>query len=67
MVVIGAGVVGCAIARELSRFQLRVCVLEKGDDVSLGASKANSGIVHGGYDSKQGTLKAVLAPRGNKM
>jgi len=67
VVIVGAGVVGCAVARELSRFQLKVCVLEKGADVSLGASKANSGIVHGGYDSKQGTLKAILAPKGNKM
>ena len=48
VVIVGAGVVGCAIARELSRFQWKVLVLDEGNDVATGASKANSGIIHGG-------------------
>ena len=58
--VIGAGVVGGMIARELAKFDLKICLLEKENDVACGASKANSGIVHGGYDPKPGTLKAKL-------
>ena len=58
--IIGAGVVGANIARELSRYQLNICVLDREDDVSCGCSKANSGIVHGGYSDKPGTLKAEL-------
>ena len=67
VVIIGAGVVGAAIARELSRYDLKICVLEKECDVATGASKANSGIVHGGYASKYGTLKGQLSGLGNKM
>ncbi|MBU3128919.1 FAD-dependent oxidoreductase [Clostridium tagluense] len=67
VVIIGAGVVGSAIARNLSRYNLKVCILEKEDDVSTGASKANSGIVHGGYAAKYGTLKGQLCGKGNKM
>lgn len=48
VVIIGAGVIGCALARRLSQYKLKVCVLEKAEDVAQGASKANSGIVHGG-------------------
>ncbi len=65
--IIGAGVVGCSIARELSKYNLKVCVLEKGPDVATGTSKANSGIVHGGHDATPGTLKAKLNVRGNQM
>ncbi|HAE61889.1 MAG TPA: FAD/NAD(P)-binding oxidoreductase [Eubacteriaceae bacterium] len=65
--IIGAGVVGCAIARELSKYDLKVAVLEKDSDVSNGTSKANSGIVHGGYDAAPGTLKAKLCVKGNQM
>ena len=65
--IIGAGVVGCAIARELSRYNVSVCLIEKCGDVSCGASKANSGIVHGGYSAKAGTLKGLLCGRGNSM
>ncbi|MCH3963948.1 MAG: FAD-dependent oxidoreductase [Clostridium sp.] len=67
IVIIGAGAVGCAIARELSKYKLKICILEKNDDVSCGASKANSGIVHGGYSDEPGTLKAKLCIRGNRM
>ena len=56
--VIGAGVVGCCIARELCRFAVRVVVLEAGDDIACGATRANSGIVHAGFDPRPGTLKA---------
>lgn len=62
--IIGAGVVGGMLARELSRYKLSVCLLEKENDVACGASKANSGIVHGGYDPTPGTLKAKLNVKG---
>lgn len=67
VIIIGAGVSGCAIARELSRFQLKIAVLEKALDVCEGTSKANSGIVHAGYDAKPGTLKARLNVEGSRM
>lgn len=65
--IIGAGVVGANIARELAKYKVKVCLLEKEEDVSCGASKANSGIVHGGYSDKPGTLKAELCVKGNRM
>ena len=65
--IIGAGVTGCSIARELSKYKARICILEKADDVASGASKANSGIVHGGYAAKYGTLKGKLNVLGNRM
>lgn len=67
VVIIGGGVIGGNIARELSKYKLKVCMLEKEDDVSCGCSKANSGIVHGGYADKPGTLKAKLCVEGNRM
>ena len=67
VIIIGAGVSGSAIARELSKYELKVCVLEKEVDVCCGTSKANSGIVHGGYDAEYGTLKAKLNKRGNDL
>ncbi|MBQ4556610.1 MAG: FAD-dependent oxidoreductase [Clostridia bacterium] len=67
IVVIGAGVVGGMIARELTRYQLSVCIIEKQRDVAMGASKANSGIVHAGFDAKEGSLKALLNVRGSEM
>ena len=66
VIIIGAGVSGCAIARELSRYQLEIAVLEKALDVCEGTSKANSGIVHAGYDAKPGTLKARLNVEGSR-
>ena len=65
--VIGAGVIGGMLARELSRYQLKVCILEKENDVAMGASKANSGIIHGGYDPEPGTLKAKLNTEGVEL
>ena len=58
--IIGAGVIGGMVARELTKYRLSVCLLEKENDVACGASKANSGIVHGGYDPAHDTLKAKL-------
>src|SRR3990167_565367 len=65
--IIGAGAIGCSIARELSKFQLNVIVLEKCNDVSQGASKSNSGIIHGGYDDRHGTVKSEMSHQGNHM
>ena len=64
VVIAGAGVTGAFIARELSRYDLSVCVLEKENDVAMGASKANSGIIHGGFDPEPNTLKAKLNVKG---
>lgn len=67
VIIIGGGVSGCAIARELSRYEVNVCLLEKGDDVCSGTSKANSAIVHAGFDCQPGTLMAKLNVEGNLM
>lgn len=67
VVIIGSGVVGSSIARELSRYQSKTLVLEKENDVSVGTSKANSGIVHGGFDAEEGSLKAKFNVLGNQM
>lgn len=56
----GAGVIGAMTARTLMRYKLKVCMLDRGNDVSEGASKANSGIIHGGFDPEPGTLKARM-------
>ena len=66
-VVIGAGVIGGMVARELTKHSESVCIVEKGSDVSLGATRANSAIVHAGYDAKEGSLKAMLNVRGSQM
>ncbi|MCL5260687.1 MAG: FAD-dependent oxidoreductase [Gammaproteobacteria bacterium] len=65
--IIGAGVVGAAIARELAKFKLKICLLEKSEDVANGTTKANSGIVHGGYADKPGSVKAKFSGAGNRM
>lgn len=67
VIVIGAGVTGALAARELSRYKLKVCVLEKESDVAMGASGANSAIVHAGFDAKPGTLKARFNVEGNRI
>lgn len=66
VIIIGAGVSGCAVARELSRYNLKAAVFEKALDVCEGTSKANSGIVHAGYDAKPGSLKAKLNVEGSR-
>jgi glycerol-3-phosphate dehydrogenase len=65
--IVGAGVVGCAIARELSQFELRVTLLEAGPDVGAGTSKANTALLHTGFDAKPGTLEARLVARGYEL
>ena len=60
VVIIGGGVTGTAVARELSRYEIKICVVEREEDVCCGTSKANSGIVHAGYDAEIGSLKAKL-------
>lgn len=67
VVIIGAGIVGASVARELSRYKLKVALLEKQNDVSEGATKANSAIVHAGYDPEVGTLMARLNVRGCEL
>ena len=64
VIIIGAGVSGSAAARELSRYDLKVGVLEKEEDVCCGTSKANSGIVHAGFDARPGSLMAKMNVRG---
>lgn len=65
--VIGAGVVGALIARTLSKYDIRLCILDKESDVAMGATKANSAIVHAGFDAKEGSLKARLNVRGSEL
>ncbi len=65
--IIGSGVVGCAIARELSKYDFNISVFEKGSDAPGGASKANSAIVHAGYDDMPGTIKGKLCVKGNAL
>ena len=65
--IIGAGVVGGLIARELSRYEVGVAIVEKLSDVAMGATRANSAIVHAGFDAKEGSLKAKLNVRGSEM
>ena len=67
VVVIGAGVVGGLVARELTKYDLKVAILERLGDVAMGTTKANSAIVHAGFDAKVGSLKALLNVRGSKM
>jgi len=67
VVVIGAGVVGSMVMRALSKYDLKICTVEKANDVAMGATKANSAIVHAGFDAKEGSLKAKLNVRGSEM
>ena len=65
--IIGAGITGSSIARELSKYNLKTVVIEKGTEVCQGTTKSNSAIVHGGYDAKVGSLKAKLNVEGNRL
>ena len=67
VIIIGGGVIGCAIAYELSRLSLKICVLEAEADLAFGASGANTGLVHAGFDPKPGSLKAKYNVEGNKL
>lgn len=62
--IVGAGIVGCAVARQLARYDLDICLIEATNDIALGASKANGGMVHAGYDPAPGTVKASVNARG---
>ena len=66
VVIIGAGVIGSAVARELSRYRLRIAVLEKELDVACGNSSRNTGVLHGGFTYRPGSLKAECAVEGNR-
>lgn len=65
--IVGAGITGCAIARQLARYDLSICVVETANDIALGASKANGGLVHAGYDPAPGTVKAQVNARGCEL
>ena len=65
-VIIGGGAVGCAVARELSRRSGRICVVERNEDVCTGTSKANSAIVHAGFDAPAGSMKARFNVEGSR-
>jgi glycerol-3-phosphate dehydrogenase len=67
VLIVGAGCIGAAVARELSRYNLDILWVEAADDVSQGATKGNSGIVHAGYDDTPGTNRAKYCWRGNQM
>lgn len=67
VVVIGGGIVGTAILRELSKYDLKCVLVEKEPDVALGTTKANSAILHAGFDAPTGSLKAITNVRGNKL
>ena len=67
VIVVGGGVVGGTILRELTRYRLSACLLEKESDVCMGQSRANSGIVHAGFDAKEGSLKAKFNVLGNQL
>ncbi len=67
ILIIGGGVVGCAVARLLSAYEGRIALIERGADVAEGASKANSGIIHAGFDAEPGSLKARLNVEGSRM
>ncbi|MDD4531906.1 MAG: FAD-dependent oxidoreductase, partial [Bacilli bacterium] len=66
-IIIGCGITGSSIALELSKYQTKILILESSNDVSMGTTKANSGIIHGGYDPKPGTLMAKLNIEGSKL
>ena len=66
-IVIGAGISGCSVARELSRYRLKSLVLEKGHDLAAGATRGNSATVHAGYDPEPGSSKAIYNVRGSRM
>lgn len=66
-VIIGGGAVGCAVARYLSRYRLNICLVERGEDVCVGTSKANSAICHAGFDAPVGSAKARFNVEGSRM
>ena len=67
VVVVGGGVVGCAILRELSKYDVKCVLLEKEPDVACGTTKANSAILHAGFDAPTGSNKAIMNVLGNRL
>ncbi len=67
IVIVGAGITGASIARELSKYNVKIIVVDKNPDISEGTTKANNGMVHSGYDSPTGSLKAQMNIKGNEM
>jgi glycerol-3-phosphate dehydrogenase len=67
VVIIGGGIVGAAIARELSKYELDIVLVERYPDLAMGTTKANSAILHAGFDAPEGSLKALLNVRGNEL
>lgn len=67
IIIIGGGIIGCSIARELSKYNLSITLIDKNEDVATGVSKANSGIIHAGFNENPNTLKAKLCVEGNKL
>jgi glycerol-3-phosphate dehydrogenase len=67
VIIIGAGVIGCAVAAALAAYPLRVCLLDAADDVGEGTSKANTAILHTGFDATPGTLESSLVARGYRL
>ena len=67
VIIIGAGITGCTIARALCKYDLNVCVLEREGDIAQGTTKANSGVVHAGYAAEREYVKRNLCIRGNKL
>ena len=65
--IIGAGIIGCGVARELSRFDCKTVLIDRENDVAMGTTRANSAIIHAGYDPEPGTLMAKYNVPGNKM
>ncbi len=65
--IIGAGTIGCSLARELSRYDKKVALIEKENDVAMGTTRANSAIIHAGYDPEPGTLMAKYNVEGNRL
>ncbi|WP_305767197.1 NAD(P)/FAD-dependent oxidoreductase [Candidatus Epulonipiscium viviparus] len=67
VLIVGAGVTGCAAARELSKYDISILVVEKASDISEGTTKANNGMIHSGYDTKPNSLKAKFGVKGNAL
>lgn len=67
VIIVGCGICGATIARELSKYKLAIAVLERASDIPYGASRANSSMIHGGFDDKPGTMKSRFCPKGNRL
>ena len=66
VLIVGAGVIGCTVARELSRYRLSICVAEKGPDICMETSNRNSAVLHAGFNNRPGSLMAKFCVEGNR-